>query len=621
MRRRLLLLSLLLFFSAQSRAAEWHVSMFDFYFTPTNLVIAPGDTVIWSNKVIRAHDTTYYDPNNPNELLWMSDLLAKDESFSFTFTNAGFYPYVCAVHFFARPQQTGTVSVIKPNEAPTISLTNPPDGAVLLAPASFTLAANAADADGTVTQVQFFVNGFAVGTSTGSVFSTEISGLEVGTYILTAIATDNQGATNMASPVNITVQERPPAAFTLTLAANPIGTGSVQVAPLPNGPDGTYLDGTIVTLTAVPAEGFAFTNWSPGGITNNPLPILVKSNTVLTAEFIPYVPPRHQLTVVLNPSNAGAVAITPEPDPDGEYADATPVALAATMNPGFRFVNWSGATNTTNNPLLLVMDSDKTVTANFAAIPPIDYSAARGSFAGLLLDPSEVNFTTSGFLSLRISKTGLYRGTAIIGGTRQSIRGQFDRFGYAPLVLRGGTLSGSLQLDAAAGRIDGILTDGKKSPTLRLSRQPAGGVVPVLPGDYTLMVAVAPPVSIAGLIKLHVTSNGLARARGTLGDGVNFRARGHVSADGRLALFDSLYSGRGALLGWLNIANNGPAQGQARWFRPADSRSRTFPQGFALETPVNGIAESVQLKRGKRFSFLQNDALCSPVSSVPTTVK
>jgi hypothetical protein len=29
----------------------------------------------------------------------------------------------------------------------------------------------------------------------------------------------------------------------------------------------------------------------------------------------------------------------------------------------------------------------------------------------------------------------------------------------------------------------------------------------------------------------------------------------------------------------------------------------------------------VQLKRGTRFRFLQNDALCSPTSSVPTVVK
>jgi hypothetical protein len=179
-------------------------------------------------------------------------------------------------------------------------------------------------------------------------------------------------------------------------------------------------------------------------------------------------------------------------------------------------------------------------------------------------------------------------------------------------VLRGGTLSGSLQLDDAARRLTGTITDGKKSSTLRLHRQPAGGVVPVRPGDYTVMVAVAPPVSAAGLFKLSVSSNGAARARGTLGDGASFRTRGYVSADGELALFDALYSGRGALLGWLNIAANGTANGTARWFRPADSRSRNYPNGFAQETPMGGIAESVLRQRGKRFGFIQNDALCAP---------
>lgn len=615
MRLRFLLLSLFLLLAPASRAAVWNVSMFDFYFVPTNLTIAAGDTVVWSNKVTRAHDATYFDPQNPTFELWASPLLARNESFSFTFTNGGFYPYICAVHYFARPQQTGTVTVIKPNEPPTITITNPTDGAVLFAPANFTLAAAAADADGSVTQVQFFVNGVAAGVSTGPPLSTELNNLPIGNYVFTAIATDNSGATNTAPPVSIIVQEKPPDTFTLTLGVSPPGTGAIQTSPTPNGPDGQYVDGTVVTLTAVASEGFVFTNWSPGVLTNNPLLILVKSNTVLTAEFVPYVPPRHELAVLVNPVDAGAVSITPPPDEDGEYADGAPVALAATAaNRGFRFANWGGATNTTNNPLLLTMDADKSVTANFTVIPPFNYATVRGDFAGLLQDEGEINFTTSGFLSLRISKTGAYRGTATIGGIRQVVRGQFDRFGYAPLVLRGGTLSGSLQLSDDAARLTGTITDGKKSPALRLHRQPAGGVVPVLPGEYTLMIAVAPPVSAAGLFKLNVSPNGSARARGTLGDGASFRASGYVSADGELALFDSLYSGRGALLGWLNLAPNGTAGGPARWFRPADSRSRTFPNGFALETPMGGIAESVQAKRGKRFGFIQNDALCGPES-------
>ena len=586
--------------------------MFDFSFTPTNLTIAAGDTVVWSNKVTRRHDATYYDPANPAFQLWASPLLARNESFAFTFTNGGFYPYICAVHYFARPQQTGTVTVIRLNQPPTLALTNPTDGAVLFAPASFTLAAAAADADGSVAQVQFFVNGLAAGVSTGPVFSTELNNLPVGNYLLTAIATDNSGATSTASPVNITVQERPPETFTLTLGVSPPGTGRVQVSPPPNGAEGAYVDGTLVTLTAVAGEDFVFTNWSPGLITNNPLLILVKSNTVLTAEFVPYIPPRHTLAVLVSPANAGAVSVTPQPSEDGEYADGAPVALAAQANAGFRFANWSGATNTTNHPLLLVMDGDKTVTANFAAIPPLDYAAVRGDFAGLLQEAGAINFTTSGFLSLRISKTGSYRGTAIIGGIRQAVRGQFDRFGYAPLVLRGGTLSGSLQLSEDTARLTGTITDGKKSPALRLHRQPARGVVPVLPGGYTLMIAVTPPVSAAGLFKLTVSTNGTARASGTLGDGARFRARGGVSSDGEIALFNALYSGRGALLGWLKLTTNGTANGTAQWFRPADSRSRTYPLGFALETPMGGIADRVQQQRGKRFGFIQNDALCAP---------
>src|SRR5688572_12325806 len=90
----------LLLLAPMARAAEWTVGIYDFYYLPTNVTVAVGDTVTWINKVPRAHDSTYYDPNNPEQSLWASDLLDENETFSYTFTSAGSYPYVCAVHYF-----------------------------------------------------------------------------------------------------------------------------------------------------------------------------------------------------------------------------------------------------------------------------------------------------------------------------------------------------------------------------------------------------------------------------------------------------------------------------------------------------------------------------------------
>jgi hypothetical protein len=540
MRARYYILVLALLFAPLARAAEWTVGIYDFYFLPTNLTVSVGDTVTWVNLVPRAHDTTYYDPNNPDVSLWASDLLGLNERFSYTFANAGSFPYVCAVHFFTRPWQTGLVVAVQANLPPSVNITNPANGAFFTPPASFTLGANATDSDGSVTSVEFLVNGNSIGVSTGPIFSTNLSGLGVGNYVFTARATDNQGATTLSDAVAVTVQESAPTNFTLTVSTSPTNGGTVTATP-PSGSNGIYLAGT-------------------------------------------------------------------------------PVALGAQPNPGFRFANWSGSVSSTNNPLVLVMNNDQAVTANFVVIPPIDFSVAGGSFAGLLFDSAETNLTavfpTSGFLSLRISERGSYRGTASVGGIRESFSGQFDRLGYAPFVLRRATLSGSLQLDAMGARVTGFITDGAKSPTLLLYRNTSATNLAVPDGNYTVMMAVTSPMSEAGLMTMHVSTDGDVRMRGVLGDGTPMRLQSFVSANGRIPLYAPLYHRRGAMLGWLDVSPNGTGQGTMYWFRPPDSRNNDFPEGFAVSSPMNGIAESTQLRRRTRFQFLKNDALCSPRSQI-----
>lgn len=48
--------------------------------------------------------------------------------------------------------------------------------------------------------------------------------------------------------------------YRLTTNVSPVGGGNISVSPASL--DGTYKDGTVVTLTATPAKGYVFTNWS-----------------------------------------------------------------------------------------------------------------------------------------------------------------------------------------------------------------------------------------------------------------------------------------------------------------------------------------------------------------------
>src|SRR5207249_4798105 len=52
------------------------------------------------------------------------------------------------------------------------------------------------------------------------------------------------------------------------------------------------------------------------------------------------------------------------------YNSGASVTLTATSAQGFHFTGWSGSATGSNNPLMLTMDGDKSVTAHFAQPPP-----------------------------------------------------------------------------------------------------------------------------------------------------------------------------------------------------------------------------------------------------------
>jgi hypothetical protein len=234
------------------------------------------------------------------------------------------------------------------------------------------------------------------------------------------------------------------------------------------------------------------------------------------------------------------------------------------------------------------MNDDVALTGNFGALPSIDFTEASGRYSGLLLDEAEINFITSGFLSLRVTGTGRFRGAAIIGGVRQPVAGQFDRFGYAPLVSRRGTLSGSLQIESGTPRIRGILTDERKTPALLLYReQPFGESAPIA-GAHHLVLSASESVPSEGEATAIVMPDGRVRLRGVLGDGTRFVERTFVASDLRVPVFVLRYQNRGGLIGWLGFTEGGTLEGVLRWMRPGDSRSPNFPDGFAVETLVTG---------------------------------
>ncbi|MHC4316847.1 MAG: Ig-like domain-containing protein, partial [Planctomycetota bacterium] len=82
-----------------------------------------------------------------------------------------------------------------PNEAPIVSITEPPDGAETYYGFIIEIEADASDDDGVVVKVEFFANGNKTGEDSDGADGWKIDWQDhpIGVYNLTAKATDNNG--------------------------------------------------------------------------------------------------------------------------------------------------------------------------------------------------------------------------------------------------------------------------------------------------------------------------------------------------------------------------------------------------------------------------------------------
>lgn len=84
-------------------AAANTVMIQNFAFAPAALVVKVGTTVTWTNRDTDAHTVTSQGNGGPLG----SSPLATGQSYSYTFTKAGTYSYLCTIH----PFMTATVTV------------------------------------------------------------------------------------------------------------------------------------------------------------------------------------------------------------------------------------------------------------------------------------------------------------------------------------------------------------------------------------------------------------------------------------------------------------------------------------------------------------------------------
>ncbi|HLL16420.1 MAG TPA: Ig-like domain-containing protein [Pyrinomonadaceae bacterium] len=117
------------------------------------------------------------------------------------------------------------------NYLPTVSINSPREGEIFTPGSVITINTDAADADGTVSRVEFFAGDRKLGESTAAPHRFDWRDAPVGGYTLTARATDNVGASAVSAPVRIEVRAAPPdaPADLSATVVNGIGKGVVAL--------------------------------------------------------------------------------------------------------------------------------------------------------------------------------------------------------------------------------------------------------------------------------------------------------------------------------------------------------------------------------------------------------
>jgi len=212
--------------SAQAAMTNVNITA-GFAFDPSTVAINVNDSVKWTWQS-SPHSTTSGSFPTPSGL-WDSGLHSAGFTFTNVFRSSGNFPYFCSQHSF----MIGSVTVSAGNQPPLVAITNPVSGATFSAPWTSTMQATASDPNpgGSVTKVEFFNNSTLLGSVASSPFNLTVSNLPAANYALTAVATDNLGATNTSATVTVSVvtpvsivvsdpQQLPPTEFRFTYTAN-----------------------------------------------------------------------------------------------------------------------------------------------------------------------------------------------------------------------------------------------------------------------------------------------------------------------------------------------------------------------------------------------------------------
>jgi len=148
--------------------------------------------------------------------------------------------------------------------------------------------------------------------------------------------------------------------YTISSSSSPSSGGSVSGG-------GTYSSGSSATLTANPATGYQFVNWTQGGAavsTNASYTFTVTSDRTLVANF---TQSSYSITTSSNPVAGGTTT------GGGGFNYGASVTVNAMPASGYQFSNWTegGTAVSTTSSYVFTVTTSRNLLANFSLIPKV----------------------------------------------------------------------------------------------------------------------------------------------------------------------------------------------------------------------------------------------------------
>ncbi|MBK8808082.1 MAG: M6 family metalloprotease domain-containing protein [Bacteroidales bacterium] len=176
--------------------------------------------------------------------------------------------------------------------------------------------------------------------------------------------------------------------YFLQVSAGTNGFVSPQTAP--------YLLGEVATVTARAANGYVFDYWSGDTLaTTNPLKVNMNKSKSLVANFRQ----AQQFTLNLESQENGIASALPQA---ATYLEQTSATITAHACVGSQFLGWTGDEVSSQNPLSILMDANKNITAQFGeTIEPNIYEFENGIYQSsvAVVQSSTAGYSGTGYLN------------------------------------------------------------------------------------------------------------------------------------------------------------------------------------------------------------------------------